>query len=99
MGYKEYIAEENNVVFNTYSFIYGSSISCGLDINLDILMLQEQDALELNQNFGDFIKTLNQEDSDYENQINNKRLELLESLISKGYDINNKVEPIIHEDN
>lgn len=88
MGYKEYIAEEGSVVVNLFNFIYGISITCSIDADLDVFSVKNADIHIIDETVAE---------SDKYKDSDERKSAFLEKVAYIGYDITKRVEPIIHE--
>ena len=90
----EYKCSQNEQLLVLGNFIMANTIYCGEQGNVDIIKISATDA-------ADFAELYNQKcletDTAIKDNFNKVKTEMLEFLILRGYDINNKVEPIIHE--
>ncbi len=90
MKINEYIASEGKGLLNIDDFSFGIKILTKYD--LSIIEVSLEDGKYFNTKYSTSIKEL---DDDEEKIANLKNL-LKEELVFKGYDLNNLVEPIIH---
>lgn len=94
LTYKEYKAEEPKVLLNIDSFNYCGYSLCNPKTSLNYIEVEIDDAVYINSKYENIVREQNLNNTD---EINGLKSQLIEELISKGYDVNNKVEPIIHK--
>lgn len=91
MEYNEYIASEGKLLLNLNTF------SCGIKMasryELSVIEVTKEDGKYFNNKY---IEKLEELDENEEKIATLKNL-IKEELVFKGYDLNNLVEPIIHE--
>ena len=92
MEYKEYKANEPNVLLNIDTFEYCSYAMCNISTVLNFIEVEQEDGAYFNAQYRERIQNI-QDDAE---AIALVKQDLYKELVLKGYNIRNKVEPIIH---
>lgn len=90
---KRYIANEPNVLLNIDTFDYCTEAYCADDINMDYTETSERDATYIHAKYRELLYDIDPSDIQ---AIDKLRVQMLEELKSRGYNVNNKVQPIIN---
>lgn len=95
ISYKEYSATAPKVLLNIIDFNYCSMAMCNLSTTLKFIETSSTDASYFEKKYQ---KELGEMESPSEGDIRELRYSLYRELSEKGYNINNTVEPVIHNE-